>query len=143
MPGKRALLFAGGLIAIAGGLLIINSGYHTHSFLISVLNLAEQKFGARLPSTIQWITETSIAILGVVISLGGILVAVGGVIVILGHKFIGRILIGLGGGVSFLGLAVALAFAIYTSGFGTLVVHFEFWVGVLIATVGGYIAGKG
>jgi hypothetical protein len=128
------------VLALIGGLLIITSGYRSHGFLITILGLADQKFGSQLPGTLQWFTSLSITVLGAVIALGGILVVLGGVIIALKHIWMGRLLIGLGGGVGFLGIAIALGVAVFTSGFGTILTHLDYWLGVVVASVASQLA---
>lgn len=78
--------------------------------------------------------------LSLVIGFGGLLAILGGVLVIAKHLTIGKILIGLGGGVGFLGIAISVGYAIYVNGFLVLVNHVEYWIGIVIATFGRYLA---
>lgn len=111
--------------------------------LITVMKYADQKFGSQLPSILQSISSLSIDALALIISLGGILVILGAVVVLTNHILTGRILIGLGGGVGFLGILVAVAIAFYGSGVNGITSHLDYWIGVILASIASYIAKKG
>ena len=57
-----------------------------------------------------------------VLTLGGVTVVMGGLAVLLGHKTIGRVLVALGGGASFIGLLISLGYTVFTAGAGTALV---------------------
>lgn len=137
---NRALMIVGGALAILSGFLIISSGYRVQGLLISVLRLAEQKFGGDLPGYLRTITTFSIVALAFLISLGGILVMLGGIAVLLRHIFIGRVLIGLGGGVGFLGLLIAFGITFFSSGILGILQHLDYWIGVVLASIAGHLA---
>lgn len=136
----RVLMIIGGALAILSGVLIITSGYRVQGLLISVLRLAEQKFGSDLPGYLRTITTFSIVALAFLISLGGILVVIGGIIILLRHIFIGRIFIGLGGGVGFLGLLIAFGITFFSSGISAILMHLDYWIGVILASIASHLA---
>ena len=141
--GKIGVLIASGVLGIFGGALIVTSGYRTQGLLLSTMDYANQHFGSRLPSTLEFLTGASIAIFAGIIALGGILVIIGGAIVIAGHTTTGRLLIALGGGVGFIGIATAIGFnVVATMGFDSILSHTDYWVGVVIASVARYLAKK-
>ncbi|MCL4519297.1 MAG: hypothetical protein M1587_08885 [Thaumarchaeota archaeon] len=130
---KDALKYAAAILAFIGGALIILSGYRTTSFLISVLSFSEKQ--GIVPVEIRSALVTAVPILSFIISLGGILVVGGGVLLLLHHKFTASILIALGGGFGFVGIVIALGYDVYTSGFLSIVLHTDYWAGVLFATI--------
>jgi len=140
---KKILLTAGGALAILSGVLIVYSGYRSQGMMITALKYIYQKFGTDIPRTLQYISNLSINALAVIISLGGILVVLGGLIILANHIFVGRVLIGLGGGVGFLGILIAVGIAFYGSGLSGITSHLDYWVGILLASFASYIAKKG
>jgi hypothetical protein len=130
---KTSYLIAGAVYAFAGGLLLIFSGYRTSSFLLSVLSIAQQQ--SIVPADIKTILGIAGPILSAIISLGGLLVLAGGGLLIAKHKSTASILIALGGGFGFLGIVIALGYAVYSSGLSTIITHTDYWIGVLIASI--------
>jgi len=55
---------------------------------------------------------------------------------------VGRFLIGLGGGASFLGFLIALAYAVVTEGATAVDAHSQYWIGVAVAVLARWLAGK-
>jgi hypothetical protein len=140
MGKSRTSIIAGGILAIIGGALIITSGYRTGSFLVTAASYSEAKFGSFLSGQELSTIQIALIVLSFVISFGGILAVLGGVLVISKHLTIGKILISLGGGVGFIGIAISVGYAIYVNGFSILVTHIDYWLGVLIASIGRYLA---
>jgi hypothetical protein len=140
--GKKSYtsIVAGGILAIIGGLLIITSGFRTGSFLVTAAKFSETQFGSSLPNGALTIIQIAVLALSFVIGFGGLLAILGGILLITKHLTIGKILLGLGGGVGFIGIAISLGYAIYVSGFSVLATHFDYWLGVLIASIGRYLA---
>ena len=137
---SRVSILAGGIIAVFGGLLIVTSGFRTGSFLLSAANYSEQRFGSDLPGIAQSAMHFAILGLSLVIGFGGLLAVLGGIIIISRHVTVGKILLGLGGGVGFIGIAISMGFSIYESGLSIIVLHVDYWIGVLIASIGRYLA---
>jgi hypothetical protein len=137
-------VIASGLTAIIAGFLILNSGFHTQSVMLSaLLNPAFKQGQSALPEMAQLVLRIGSLILGAIVSLSGILVLLGAGLVFLRHLTIGKILIALGGGVGFFGIGVALIYAIATSGgFSVLFSHVEYWIGLCIATFARAMVGK-
>jgi hypothetical protein len=131
---KTSYLVVGAIFAFAGGLFIITSGYRTSSFMLSVLKIAEGQ--SVVPAEVKTVLSVAIPVLTALISLGGILVLAGAMVLVAKHKSTGSILIALGGGFGFIGIVIALGYAVYSSGFGTIITHTDYWIGVLIASVG-------
>jgi hypothetical protein len=140
--GKKshASIIAGGILAIIGGLLIITSGFRTGSFLVTATNYSEAKFGSLLPGQALSAIQIGLIVLSFVIGFGGLLAIIGGLLILSKHLTIGKILLGLGGGVGFIGIAISVGYAIYVSGFSILVTHFDYWLGILVASVARYLA---
>jgi len=137
---SRTSIIAGGILAIVGGGLIVTSGYRTGSFLLTAASYSEAKFGSFLSGQELSTVQIALIVLSFVIGFGGLLAIVGGVLVISKHLTIGKILIGLGGGFGFIGIAIAVGYAIYVNGFSVLVNHVDYWLGVLVASIGRYLA---
>jgi len=137
---SRASIITGGILAIIGGVVIVSSGYHTGSFLVTAASYSEARFGSLLPGQALSAVQISLIVLSFVIGFGGLLAILGGVLVIAKHVTVGKIFIGLGGGVGFIGIAISVGYAIYVNGFSILITHAEYWIGVLIATIGRYLA---
>jgi len=137
---SRVSIATGGLLAIIGGLLIVASGFRTGSFLLEVASYSEQKFGSDLPGIAQSAVHLAVLGLSFVIGFGGLLAILGGILVLTRHSTSGKILIGLGGGVGFLGIAISMGFSIYVTGFSVIEYHVEYWIGILIASIGRYLA---
>lgn len=140
MVKTRAVSIVGGILAVIGGVLILQSGVGTRSFLLTVISVSEQKFGGSLPGIAKSLINLVIIALGSLISLGGVLVILGGVLVLLKHRFSGKILVALGGGMGFLGIAISLAYDVFTVGLSAIISHVPYWIGVLIASVGRYLS---
>ncbi|MDG6995268.1 MAG: hypothetical protein JRN52_05030 [Nitrososphaerota archaeon] len=129
---KSAYRISATILAFAGGILLINSGYRTSSFLLTLLSLSEsQKI---VPDVVRTILLVAIPILTVIISLGGILVIAGGVLLLFKHKFSASVLIALGGGIGLIGIIIALGYSVYSAGIFSIITHIEYWIGVLIAS---------
>ncbi len=137
---SRTSIIIGGIIAMIGGVIIVLSGFRTGSFLVTAASYSEAKFGSLLPGEALSAIQIALLVLSFVIGFGGLLAILGGVLVIAKHVTIGKIFIGLGGGVGFLGIAISVGYTIYVNGFSVLVPHVDYWVGVVVATVGRYLA---
>ena len=130
------MIIAGGILAIIGGILILQSGVGTRSFLLTVVSISEQRFGGSLPGVAKSLINLVIVALSSLISLGGLLAILGGALVLLKHRFSGKILIALGGGMGFIGIGISLAYDVFTEGLSGFVLHVPYWIGVLIASIG-------
>jgi hypothetical protein len=130
---------AGSILAIVGGLLILGSGVTTRSFLVTAISYSDQKFGGSIPNIFQSGIQIVILLLSFLISLGGMLVIIGGLLVFLKHRSSGKILIALGGGMGFFGILLSLGYDVFTVGFSVIVTKFQYWIGVVLASVGRYL----
>ena len=137
---SRNSIIAGGILAMIGGAIIVLSGFRTGSFLVTAASYSEAEFGSLLPGQALSAIQIALIVLSFVIGFGGLLAILGGVLVIAKHLTVGKILIGLGGGVGFIGIAISVGYAIYVNGFSILLTHIDYWIGVLIATIGRYLA---
>jgi len=139
--GKKSntSIILGGILAIIGGLLIIASGFRTGSFLVTAANYSEAKFGSLLPGEALSAIQIALIVLSFVIGFGGLLAILGGIFIFSKHITIGKILIGLGGGVGFIGIAISVGYAIYVNGFSVLITHIDYWLGVLVASIARYL----
>jgi len=107
-----------------------------------MVSLFKEKVSTLLPAMIQLIVGTCILALSVLIALGGITVILGGAAVLFQRRTLGRLLVAIGGGAGFIGLAIALGYVLITAGVASLLVHGEYWLGVLLAAVGRHLARK-
>lgn len=140
MVKMRAMIIAGGVLAVVGGVLILQSGVGTRSFLLTVISISNQKFGGTLPGIAKSLINVVILVLGSLISLGGLLAIIGGVLVLLKHRFSGKILIAFGGGMGLLGIAISLAYDVFTEGLSAIILHIPYWIGIVIASIGRYLS---
>lgn len=131
-----------GSACVAGGLLMILSGVVAHGFLPKILDFVKSAVGDLTPHLAYVALSVVIQILLFLIGLGGLGVLAGGVLIVLGHTTTGKFIVALGGGAGFIGLAIALAYAIYTTGYTSILTHAEYWVGVLFAALGRHYAHK-
>jgi hypothetical protein len=138
MSSARRII--GGGLAIVAGFLILLSGFRTQSFLASTVPYFEQKLGSYIPYLAQVTIDAALLVLSFIIALGGLAVILGGVLILLKHLTTGKLLMALGGGVGFIGIAIALGYSIYTSGFGILVDHIDYWIGLAVASIARYVA---
>ena len=136
----RASIIAGGILAILGGLLILQSGVSTRSFLLNAISYSYEKFGGSLPGIAKSSIDVVLFALGALIALGGLLAILGGALVLLKHTFSGKVLIALGGGMGFLGIAISMGYDMVTTGLVALISHVQYWIGIVIASVGRYLA---
>lgn len=130
---KIAYRILAAVLAFAGGILLLSSGYRTSSFLLTALKFSESQ--GVVPTEIKAILLTAIPILTVIISLGGLLVLAGGVLLLIKHKFTASVLIALGGGVGLIGIVLALGYSVYSSGLFSIIQHTDYWVGVVLASL--------
>jgi hypothetical protein len=128
-----------GFLAIVAGALIVLSGVATNGILFSFLTLINQNILSELGGSFI-ILQLIIDVLTFLMGLGGITVIFGGAMIIYNHRFLGRLLIALGGGMGFLGLLFALIYSLFTAGFDSLVVHIEYWIGIVFAVIARRIA---
>src|SRR5487761_1305388 len=104
---KIVLIIASGLLAIAAGLLTVNSGFHTKGVMLSVLsNPTAQHTVSNFPEPIKLLASFAVLILSAIVAFGGVLVVIGGVLILARHIFLGKLLVLLGGGFGFLGIAI-------------------------------------
>jgi len=136
-----ARLYAAGALAVAGGFLMLASGYTSRGFLYTALNLAEPHITDFLNGMAANVAVFAVTILELVIALGGIAVMVGGLIILTNHTTTGRTLIYLGGGAGFLGLVVSFGYTAYKlGGFSPVLAYLPYWVGLAMAVSGRWLA---
>jgi hypothetical protein len=141
MRSKRFLLLAiSASLAVIGGALIVVSGFRTKNLMLSALSYSDKRFVSSSPAFIQVTAGDAIILLSLVMSLGGILAIVGGISLLLRHVSTGSTLIALGGGAGFISIVIAIGYSWISSGATLLAGHFEYWVGVVIATIARWLA---
>ena len=131
-------IMAGGILAIIGGLLIVASGFRTSSFLLSVIAYSS-KYGTTLPYSVQFATHAVLTVLSIIIALGGLAAVLGGLLALAKHTTMGKLFIAFGGGMGLIGIGISFGYAIYANGPAILVIHIDYWIGVLIASLGRYL----
>ncbi len=135
-----------GVLALVSGLVLIASGVTSGSLLLTILSYVDKDLGPRLPFVDNFFLNLGIATLTFLVGLGGVLVIIGGASLLLKHRFIGRLLIGLGGGMAIFGLLFSMGEVYYVSGFSSLIFHQSYftlyWVGAILATTSILISRK-
>ena len=138
MGGKRYL--AGGL-AVAGGFLMLVSGYTSRGFLYTALGYAEPRISDFFSGAAASTAVFAVTVLELIIALGGLAVVLGGMTIMVRHTTIGRTLIYLGGGAGFLGLLVSLGYSAYKlGGLDPVLSYLPYWVGLGLAVTGRWFA---
>ena len=130
----------GGVLAIVGGILIVVSGFVIRGFTLTVLDWLTANAPKYLPSNIIPLLVVVLEILGALIALGGITVIFGGIVILSGHLFFGRLLIALGGGTGLIGFLISLGYSLFTTGPSSIIVHVEYWAGIVIVVVARWLA---
>ena len=137
---EQRRLSAGGL-AVAGGLLMVASGYASRGFLYKALGFAQPRIPDFLTGAAASAAALAIASLEVIIALGGVTVAIGGVAILAAHTTTGRTLVYLGGGAGFLGVLVSFGYTAYRlGGVGPTLAYLPYWVGLVLAVAGRRLA---
>ena len=138
MGVKRPLA---GSLALAGGALMVASGYSSRGFLYMALGYAEPRISEVLSGTYASAAGLAIVLVEGVIALGGLTVMAAGLAVVLRFTAVGRVLIWLGGGAGFLGLVVGLGYSAYKlGGIGPVLGYLLYWVGLALAITGRKLA---
>jgi len=133
----RARLWAGGSLAIVGGLLMLGSGYSSRGFLYTALGYAEPHVSQFLQGIAASAAILAITLVEFAIALGGITVVAGGLVILVRHTTMGRTLIYLGGGAGFLGLLISFGLSVYRlGGLDPVLSYLPYWVGLVLAVVG-------
>ncbi len=124
-----------GALAVAGGLLMLGSGYVSHSILYLALGYAQSQIPNFLAGTSETLTSLAVAVLEFMVTFGGATVAAGGLALLAGHRTTGRALLFLGGGAGFLGVAVSFGLAAFNLGIGAASSYAGYWLGVVLAVI--------
>jgi len=142
MSLRRATELGSMALAFIGGGLIIASGFSVHGILLSLLSLVSGGIPTVLPGAIAIPLSITVSFLSALVALGGVTVLLGGIALYRRHIFVGRFLIALGGGASFLGFLLSIAFAVATQGVASVDAHSQYWIGVVVAVLARWLAGK-
>jgi hypothetical protein len=130
----RSRLYLAGALAVAGGLLMLASGYTSRGFLYSALGYAVPQVTDVFSGAVANAVVAAITALELVIALGGITVVLGGLVIMTHHTTIGRLLIYLGGGAGFLGLLISFGYSAYRlGGVDPVLYYLPYWVGLALA----------
>lgn len=139
---SRPRLVASAVMAVAGGTLMVDGGFATHSFLLSILGVVQSGLGSLLGGLPAFVAEAAVAFVALLVGLGGFTVAVGGLLIYSGHITSGRLLIALGGGAGFVGLLVSFGYTAFTSGVAVALGHSLYWLGLVLAIAARRVAKK-
>lgn len=120
-------------MALAGGVLMIASGYASRGLLFIAAGFAAEEVPSYLAGPTEGVAALAITVLQVMIALGGVTVLLGGIALMRGRRSTGRTLILLGGGAGFLGVLVSFAFAAYRLGLGPAADLWVYWAGLTLA----------
>jgi hypothetical protein len=137
---KENAILVSGFLAILGGLFILASGVRLQSLMILAVNYVYQREGSALPPDVQAGAQIFIIILVVIVALGGTLAILGGLTIFGGHVTLAKFLMALGGGIGFAGIAFSIGYNIYAYGLSVLFTRIDYWIGILLATIGRYVA---
>jgi hypothetical protein len=130
-----------GLVIVAGGILMLGSGYASRGFLYTALGYAEPRISDFLNGMAANAAVLAITLLELVIALGGLTVLIGGLVIISGHTSIGRMVVYLGGGAGFIGLLVSFGYSVYKlGGIDPVLSYLPYWVGLTLAITGRRLA---
>ncbi|MBI3840538.1 MAG: hypothetical protein HY297_01040 [Thaumarchaeota archaeon] len=80
--GRDTRTKIGGALAMAGGALMVYSGYASRGFLISALKFAEQDVTSMVGGAAGLTLEVAIGVLALLVALGGFTIFAGGVAVL-------------------------------------------------------------
>jgi hypothetical protein len=140
----RPRLWAGGSLAVVGGLLMLGSGYSSRGLLYTALGYAEPHVSSFIGGIAASATILTITVFELLIALGGVTVVIGGLVILSRHTTIGRTLIYLGGGAGLLGLVVSFGFSVYKlGGLSPVLSYLPYWVGLAMAVSARWIAKGG
>jgi len=129
--------YAAGGLAIAGGFLMLGSGYSSAGLLYTALGLAEPHFSDILGGEALGAAVLAVTILELVVALGGVTVASGGLVILARHTTTGRTLIWLGGGAGFLGVILGFGYTVYRlGGVDPVLAYLPYWAGLTMAVAG-------
>ena len=126
---------------MVGGVLMIYSGYVSHSLLYQAADTVALNY-LDLSGFAASTVTLAISILELLNALGGITVIIGGLVLISGHGRTGRLIILLGGGAGLLGLLVSFGYASYKLGLDQTLSYAYYWIGLILA-VGARMVSKG
>lgn len=129
----------GGSITILGGLLIVSSGFIERGLTYRIINYVSQNTSYLTTST-KMLVEIILSVLSLIIGLGGFAVMIGGLLILEQHVLLGRVFVGLGGSAGVFGFIITFGYSLVTSGFSSILTHVFYWVGILLAIIGVWIA---
>ena len=134
-------LYAAGLLAVVGALLMLGSGYSSRSFLYQALGLAEPRISDFLSGASANLAILAIVLVELIIGLGGLTVLIGGLVILIKHTTTGRVLIFLGGASGFLGFLVSFGYSVFRlGGISPVLAFLPYWVGLSLAIFGRRLA---
>jgi hypothetical protein len=141
MSGRRGnARWLGGGLTLFGGLLVLASGVVTQGLLLSALSVVEGQVPHYVGGIAGFTAAVAVALVVLLISLGGVTIMAGGISILFGHRTIGRLLVALGGGAGFLGLAISFGVMAYRLGVESAIGNTPYWLGLVIAVIGRQIA---
>ena len=132
--------FAAALLAMAGGVLMLASGYTSRGILFQAFGISEH-YVLDIGGVAANLLAFGITIIEFVVALGGFTVIVGGIVIMAHHTTAGRAIVYLGGGTGFLGLIISFGYSVFSlGGFNHILAFLPYWVGLALAVSGRRLA---
>ena len=114
---------------------MVLSGFNANGITLGILSFAEKALPSYLPSDIAPFVRGALQTVGILVLLGGVTIIFGGLLVWARWVRTGRLLIFLGGGAGVIGLLILLGYYAATSGAASMFQHWEYWIGIVLASV--------
>lgn len=134
------LIRASFVLALAGGLLMVASGFAAHGFMLSVLGDVASVVPKYIGGIAGVTAAVAIWIVSILIALGGVTVIIGAFLIFRRHVTLGRILLALGGGTGFIGFFISFAYVTLTAGISSALALAPYWLGLIFVIAAGRAA---
>jgi len=141
MSKKKRYIFAGSFIII-GGIFVTISGYAERSLLKEILYHINEYSSSAISGEPNILIHIVLSVLALLISLGGLTIILGGITIIKHQRALGRLLIGLGGGVGVFGFIIVFGYAYVFQGPISIINHSYYWLGLLFSLIGSQLSKK-
>jgi hypothetical protein len=125
---------------MAGGVLVVSSGFIEHGIIAEIIFYLGQHTSQLISGSASLVVQALMSILSFLIGLGGITIILGGIIILRNHITVGRLLIGLGGGVGMFGFIITFGYSLVIHGPVSIITHAYYWVGLLCSLIGAQLA---
>ena len=138
--GLSLRLWAAAILAILGGFIVLYSGFEAGGLLPGLLSYAQGNVPPYLGAPERTALRAALELLSILVTLGGATILLGALLLLARWVRSGRFLIFLGGGVGVLGLLLLLGYSLATSGMAAVTQHFDYWVGIVLASIAAGVA---